>query len=288
MCSNTGLAATCQCFGFLMRAWMLTYVTVHCGCMDTIRECTENSDRKIHCHISTEPGFSFRHYTNWPTPTIHSDYSVIWKCCQILWEDNISIPFSGLIQNEKQKFTWLIENKWQVPDHKICSIQIETFTKIKVCCFMWHLPWKLPLWTLLAKSMNWTNSSIVLTVTIFHKNIGRCMIFWIDCLLRRMTFKGSIQMRTSFSMWIPTKPLAHITLHHEYLRHVLNSLLKLFASYLMHVSPQILFQLLGKLHALCLYWNNLSYHPWMIFVLKCLPLLWWKYVNTWSSVNWKS
>ena len=57
------------------------------------------------------------------------------------------------------------------------------------------------------------------------------------------------------------KPLAQITLHHEYLRHVLNSLLKFFALYLMRVSPQILFQLLGKLHALCLYRNNLSYHP---------------------------
>ena len=50
MCSNTGLAATCQCFWFLMCSWMLMYVTVHWGCMDTIRECTENSDRKIPCH----------------------------------------------------------------------------------------------------------------------------------------------------------------------------------------------------------------------------------------------
>ena len=29
------------------------------------------------------------------------------------------------------------------------------------------------------------------------------------------------------------------------------------------VSPQILFQLLGRLHALCLYRNDLSYRPWM-------------------------
>ena len=65
-----------------------------------------------------------------------------------------------------------------------------------------------------------------------QKNIGRFMIFWIERLLRRMTFKGSIQTRTRFgacfSMWIPTKPLAQITLHHEYLRHVLNSLLTFF------------------------------------------------------------
>ena len=143
---------------------------------------------------------------------------------------------------------------------------------------MWHLPWKSPPWTLPAKSMNWINSSIVLSVTIFHKNIGR-FIFWIERLLRRMTFKGSIQMRTrfgaSFSMWIPTKPLAQITLHHEYLRHVLNSLLTFFALYLMHVSPQILFQLLGKLHALCLLGdsggvvNSLDFCPASLKSLGC-------------------
>ena len=38
-------------------------------------------------------------------------------------------------------------------------------------------------------------------------------------------------------------------------------LLTFFALYLMRVSPQILFQLLGRLHALCLYRNDLSYRP---------------------------
>ena len=65
-----------------------------------------------------------------------------------------------------------------------------------------------------------------------QKNIGRFMIFWTERLLRRMTFKGSIQTRTRFgacfSMWIPTKPLAQITLHQKYLRHVLDSLLTFF------------------------------------------------------------
>ena len=97
--------------------------------------------------------------------------------------------------------------------------------------------------------------NIVLTVTIFRKNIGTFMIFWIERLLRRMTFKGSIQAKTGFgvcfSMWIPTKSLAQITLHHKYLRHVLNSLLTFFALYLMRVSPQILFQLLGKNNSFC-------------------------------------
>ena len=76
-----------------------------------------------------------------------------------------------------------------------------------------------------------------------------------------------MRLGARFSVWIQTKPLAQITLHHKYLRHVLNSLLTFFALYLMRVSPQILFQLFGKLHALCLYRNDLSYHPWMIFAL---------------------
>ena len=130
---------------------------------------------------------------------------------------------------------------------------------------------KSPQWTIPAKSVNWINSLTVLTVTIFRKNKGRFMIFWINRLLRRMTFKGSVQARmrfdARFSKWIPTKPLAQITLHQEYLRHALNSLLTFFALYLMRVSPQILFQLLGRLHALCLYRNGLSYNPWMIFTL---------------------
>ena len=50
------------------------------------------------------------------------------------------------------------------------------------------------------------------------------MIFWTERLLRKMTFKGSIQARTRFGvrfrLWIPTKPLAQVTLHREYLRHV--------------------------------------------------------------------
>ena len=45
--------------------------------------------------------------------------------------------------------------------------------------------------------------------------------------------------------------------HHVYFF----SLLTFFALHLMRVSPQILFQLLGKLHALCLYRNDLSYCP---------------------------
>ena len=42
---------------------------------------------------------------------------------------------------------------------------------------------------------------------------------------------------------------------------IASRLLTFFALYLMRVSPQILFQLLGKLHALCLYRNDLSFCP---------------------------
>ena len=77
-----------------------------------------------------------------------------------------------------------------------------------------------------------------------------------------MTFRGFIQvgMRfdARFNMWIPTKQVVRITSHHEYSRHALNSLLTLFALYLISFSPQILFQLPGRPHVLCLYQKDVS------------------------------
>ena len=52
--------------------------------------------------------------------------------------------------------------------------------------------------------------------------------------------------------------MVQITSHQEYSRHPLHSLLTFFALYLMSVSPQILFQLPGRPHVLCLYQKDVS------------------------------
>ena len=59
------------------------------------------------------------------------------------------------------------------------------------------------------------------------------------------------EVRRVFQHVNPNKATGPVNiLHHEYLRHALNSLLTLFALYLVRVSPQILFQLPGRLHDL--------------------------------------
>ena len=78
---------------------------------------------------------------------------------------------------------------------------------------------------------------------------------------------GRLQSQSSPTFWDLAGPRHYLSCNplreqpHYKNTYIFNFIFKKFWLYLMRVSPQILFQLLGKLHSLCLYQNDLSYRP---------------------------